>query len=197
MNQKQCRKWIAVLVVMAAMIPLSATARPYITMISVPGSTNIGCVDTLQCASPAVVAYVSRTFNIKELPGEDGYYLSIYPKDTTASAAAAGDTLTFVLVRRPAIGGGMLDTMLAQLAVKSPITKYPYGWNKVYAFAAVSPVNSTKFPIVKHIPLDSLAVYPIIPGQYAWVVYGGRTQAGHVTSKAYTFYGIIESVGAF
>ena len=143
------------------------------------------CTDTLNTA-PVHAIYGTITGS----PGKEGYFLSVYMIDSVAAAAAA-DSIIFRLVRRPQ-DAGSLDS------ANSPvITANPNGWITVYSFA-LTQLIANNFPLSKHIPLDSLAVYPLTPGgEYGWLVVGSISTASHYFTKAFKFRTYIEHRGAF
>jgi len=155
-----------------------AQAEPVTTNINLSAAQYVGSTDTLSAAD------LYGGFALGPITTEAGLFLSIYMVDSVA-AGAATDTLVFNLVRRP-----YADTDLDS-AQSAAIGDRPNGWVSVYATAATQ-INATQFPVTKHIPLDSLAVYPIAPGIYKWFVYGETGQTSHYMDKAYKFNAYIE-----
>lgn len=175
---------LAVAALIVALCPNPANADPIITDINLSASQDIGAItDSLSGADGYGL------FTIGPITTEAGLYLSIYMVDSVAAAAAA-DTIVFALCRRPYPG---IDYDSAQGALA---TDLPNGWVSVYATAAEI-INATAFPITKHIPLDSLAVYPVAPGQYKWFVYGETGAPSHYMDKAYKFRAYIEYEGGW
>ena len=67
----------------------------------------------------------------------------------------------------------------------------------MYSFA-LTQCNSANFPLTKHIPKDSLAVYPLsITGELGVMAVGGNSEAGHYWTKAQKWDVIIEDKGHF
>lgn len=173
------------LVVLASILMVgTALAGPIITDMTLPtAATGIGRSDSLS------LAFMSDPFTILATDNRAGYELAVAFLDTVASAAVA-DTAVFVLLHKPSGWTTAMDGMAS-----TAVTVYPKGWRAVYTFAAAI-LNSTGLPIRKLIPQDSLAVYPIAPGQYRWGVYGGVTDAAHVMNKAYKFRAFVSYKGA-
>lgn len=145
-----------------------------------PGASNIGSTDSVSSG------YAPRkVFTLTDEPGEFGYFISIYLVDSVA-AAASTDSVIFRLMRKPD-GANAFDS------TNSPaITANPDSWITVYSFA-LTEVIAANFPLSKHIPKDSTAIYPIGPGTFSWVLIGGRTTASHVLGKAYKWRVYVES----
>lgn len=168
--------------VMGVLIANVAVAGPHKIPINLAAAQDVGSTDTLSAAD----AY--GTISITKSSPEGGYFFSVYLVDSVA-AAAATDTLVFCLARRP-YSGTDLDS-----AQSTAVTKLPKGWVSVYA-TALTGVNAGTFPVTKHIPKDSLAVYPLTPGTFTVFVYGGRTTGSHRVDKAYKFMAYLEHEGA-
>ena len=166
-------------IVVGVLIVGTAQAGPITTDINLTAAANYGSI-TDSLSTSVGFGY----FPIEGTDKEAGYYLSIYFVDTVKAAAAA-DSLVFNLCRRP-WDGEDLDS-----ATSAALTALPDGWISVYAFA-LTHLDAGNFPLTKHIPLDSTAVYPLVPGKYQWRVYGGRTTAAHRPDKAYKFKAYIE-----
>lgn len=157
----------------------TAVAGPQFVDIQ-PGATNIGSTDSVTSG------FLARgSFTITDQPGAFGYFLSVYLVDSVAAASAA-DSVIFRLVRKPG-GAKEFDSTAGTL-----ITNNPNSQITVFSFA-LTHTASQNFPLSKHIPPDSMAIYPIGPGFYQWIVIGGRTTASHVLDKAYKFRAYVES----
>ena len=177
---KKVFRGMLLLVVIGVLIGSTASAGPLKTEIDITVG-SVGSADTLTSA------FISDPFPLPGTDVEMGYTLSVYVRDTVGSANVAADSLVFRLVRQPD-GAQDLDS--------TSVASGGSGWITVYSFAAAK-CNASAFPISKHIPLDSAAVYPIGPGVYAWMVYGGIGHEGHYPAKAYKYDAFIEYKGAF
>lgn len=179
------KRFVSILAVVAVALTIAqvASAGPIYRTLTLPtAATGIGiATDSLS------LAYISpNTFKIPATTTRAGYMLSVYAADTSANTV---DSVVFVLLHRP---DAVSDIITYASTAK---TKYASGWTAVYTFAA-KPAAGTNFPLTKFIPLDSLAIYPIIPGTYTWAVYGGVTDVAHVLNKAYKFRCIVECAEA-
>ena len=162
----------------------TALAEPKIVDFTLPtAATGIGRSDSLS------LAFLSAPFTIMATDNRAGYELCVAFLDTVATAAAA-DSVVMVLLHRPS---GFTTAMGAMAS--TAVTVYPKGWRAIYTFP-LKFASSTGFPVSKLVPQDSLAVYPIAPGQYCWGVYGGTVDAAHVMNKAYKFRGFVSYKGA-
>jgi hypothetical protein len=173
------------LLVVAAGVLISNTAlaEPKIVDFTLPtAATGIGRSDSLS------LAFLSAPFTITSTDNRAGYELCVAFLDTVATAAAV-DSIYMVLLHRPS----GWTTAMSNMATAA-VTSYPKGWTAIYTFP-VKIANSTGFPVYKQIPQDSLAVYPIAPGQYCWGVRGGAADAAHVMNKAYKFRGFVSYKG--
>lgn len=168
-------------VVLLAGVASAQYSGPITSEINITAAASIGCsvggVDTLN------VAKSSAIFTIPPTSNPAGYFLSVYMRDTVASAVVDADTLFVRLVRAP--DGITSDLDSAQSAIKGG------GWIPVYTFASTRCV-AANWPIYKAIPLDSVCVYPIGPGVYKWMVFGGKAQANHYPGKAYKLTAVVE-----
>lgn len=151
--------------------------------IQLTASGNIGCVEVGAVKDSLQLAASSRAFSLPATDSKFGYFLSVYCVDTVAGAADIDDSLLFRLVRSP-------DGIAAEAAVSTDLTDGAE-WVTVYSFA-ITTAWATTFPLTKHIPLDSTAVYPIGPGFYKWIVVGGALAADHYPSKAFKFACYVE-----
>lgn len=174
------------------LIVSSASAKP----LKVDVTTSTGwnpSTDSLHTNSTDSLATVYPfDGTITSIPGEGGYYLSVYLLDTVASAASAAsfnDSSVVRIVRR--------SEYVPDSTMGTGFTQNPKGWSTVYTFA-LAHITPNSYPQVKHIPLDSLAVYPMTPAaEYGVIVMGGRDEPGHHFGKAWKFRVIIETAGKF
>jgi hypothetical protein len=147
--------------------------------------------DSLHTNSTDSLARV-YTFNgtVTGTPDEGGYYVTVCLLDTVASAASAASFNDSAVVRIVRRVQGMPDSTFGV-----GFTQNPKGWATVYTFP-LTHITPSAFPIFKHIPLDSLAVYPITPaGEYGVIFMGGRDEPGHHFGKAWKIRVLIETVG--
>jgi hypothetical protein len=178
-------------VAMGVLIVNVASAGPLKVDITAATGWNPS-TDSLHCNTPADSTARVWTFDgtVTGTPGEEGYFLSVFLLDTVASAATAASFNDSAVVRIVRRAESVPDSTYG-----FGFTQNPKGWASVYTFA-LTHITPSAFPITKHIPLDSLAVYPLTPaGEYGVIFMGGRDEPGHHFGKAWKIRVLIETLG--
>lgn len=144
--------------------------------ITITEDGNIGCAEVGIYKDSLNFSPFSKTFTLPATNSKFGYFLTAAIVDTIAATAVVTDSLFIRLERQP-------DGVGVELAGSTDLADGD-AWTTVYTFGGVL-AYATNWPQTKHIPLDSVAVYPIGPGTYRWIIYGGGASGDHHPTKAY------------